>query len=197
MIIEVTARGLTPLLMNRMSDDTLENLRTKTKAPKTKAIGTTLTPRADAERKLYLAEDGPYVPGVNLMACLIEAGKSIRLDGKRQISTAKSTILPGLMTLLSTSMPLKVPGTDKAAVWEADVRAGRNPNGGEAVALCRPRFDEWEISFSIDIDEEEIGENTIRELFDKAGRRCGLGDFRPQRKGVFGQFVVECWDRKK
>jgi len=196
MIVEVECRGTSPLLMNKMDESTLEGLRTKTKRPKAANVGSTTTPREDAERKVYLSEDGPYLPGQNLMACFIAAGQYIRLDGKRQISNAKSTVLPGLMTLLTSAPLLKVPDTDKAATWEADVMQGRNPNGGEAVAICRPRFDEWCVTFSVDIDEAEIGENTIRELIDKAGRRVGLGDFRPQRKGIFGQFVVERWERQ-
>lgn len=196
MIVEVECRGTSPLLMNKMDESTLEGLRTKRKSPKAANVGGTATPREDAERKVYLSEDGPYIPGQNLMACFIAAGQYMRLDGKRQISNAKSTVLPGLMTLLTSAPLLKVPDTDKAATWEADVMQGRNPNGGEAVAICRPRFDEWSVTFSIDIDEHEIGENTIRELIDKAGRRVGLGDFRPQRKGIFGQFRVECWERQ-
>lgn len=196
MIVEVELRGTSPLLMNKMDASTLEGLRTKVKKPKTASVGGTITPREDAERKVYLSEDGPYIPGQNLMACLIAAGQHVRLDGKRQVSTAKSTVLPGLMTLLTSAPLLKVPDTDKAAVWEADVMQGRNPNGGEAVAICRPRFDEWCITVTIDIADQEVGELTIRELFDKAGRRVGLGDFRPQRKGIFGQFVVECWEQQ-
>jgi hypothetical protein len=196
MFVEVGIRGVTPLLMNRMDPNTLERLRTKDKAPKTASIGTTKTPREDAEAKVYLSEEGPYIPGTMLMACLIEGGKFVRLDGKRQVSTAKSTILPGLMSLLTSAPLLKIPDTDKAASWEADVMQGRNPNGGEAVAICRPRFDAWAFDVTIDIAETEVGENVIRELFDKAGRRCGLGDFRPQRKGIFGQFMVECWERQ-
>lgn len=194
MVIDVAIRGITPLLINKMDRDVLERLRTKQKDPKTKSIGSTLTPREDAERKLYLAEDGPYLPGTMLMSCLIGAGVFVRLDGKRQVSTTKSTVLPGLMSLMTPTLRLVVPGTDKAAPWEPDIMQGRNPGGGEAVALCRPRFDEWSFSCRIDIAVEEIGENTIRELWDKAGRRCGLGDFRPSRKGIYGQFVVECWE---
>jgi hypothetical protein len=197
MIVEVECRGLTPLLMNKMSENTLEGLRTKVKKPKTAAQGSTRTPREEAETKVYLSDDGPYIPGEMLMACFIAAGQHVRLDGKRQISNAKSTVLPGFLTLLTAGPLLKTPDTDKAAAWEADVRLGRNPNGGEAVALCRPRFDEWGFTFRIEIEESEIGENTIRELVDKAGRRCGLGDFRPQRKGIFGQFTVERWDREE
>lgn len=195
MFIEVEVRGTSPLLMNRMDPSTLEGLRTKEKKPKAANIGSTKTPREDAEMKVYLSDEGPYVPGQMLMSCFIAAGQYVRLDGKRQISNSKSTVLPGLMTLLTPGPLLKIPGTDKAATWEADVQQGRNPNGGEAVAICRPRFDLWGLTFTIDIDTHEVGENTIRELIDKAGRRCGLGDFRPQRKGIFGQFVVDRWDR--
>lgn len=196
MLVEVELRGTSPLLMNKMDESTLEGLRTKVKKPKAANVGTTTTPREDAERKVYVSEDGPYIPGQSIMACLIAAGQHVRLDGKRQISTAKSTVLPGLMTLLTSAPLLKEPDTDKAAIWEADVMQGRNPNGGEAVAICRPRFDAWCCTMLIDIAETEVGEMTIRDLFDKAGRRCGLGDFRPQRKGIFGQFVVERWERQ-
>lgn len=196
MIVEVELRGTSPLLMNKMDESTLEGLRTKVKKPKAANVGTTATPREDAERKVYVSDEGPYLPGQNVMACLIAAGQHVRLDGKRQISTAKSTVLPGLMTLLTSAPLLKEPDTDKAAEWEADVMQGRNPNGGEAVAICRPRFDSWCCTMLIDIAETEVGEMTIRELIDKAGRRVGLGDFRPQRKGIFGQFVVERWERQ-
>jgi hypothetical protein len=180
--------------MNKMAASVLEGIRTGDKKPKARRVGSTLTPREEAEGKVYMSEEGPYWPGQNIMACFIAAGQHVRLDGKRQVSTVKSTVLPGLMTLLTTAPLLKVPGTDKAAVWEADVMQGRNPNGGEAVAICRPRFDEWALTITIDIAEQEVGELTIRELIDKAGRRVGFGDFRPQRKGIFGQFVVEHWD---
>lgn len=181
--------------MNRMSESTLEGLRTRTKPPKAAKIGNVRTPREDAEEKVYTHGGTPIIPGENLMSSLIAAGSFIRLDAKRQVSTAKSTLLPGLMTLMTHVIPLALPDGDGPAVWEADVRQGRNPNGGEAVAICRPRFDAWAIAFRIDIDTNEIGENAIRDLIDKAGRRIGLGDFRPQKKGIFGQFVIEKWLR--
>jgi hypothetical protein len=193
--VRIKIRGTTPLLMNRMSESVLEGLRTKTKAPKTKQIGSTRTPREEATAKVYSHGGAPMIPGENLMSCLIAAGVFVRLDAKRQISTGKATILPGLMSLLDFVLPLTTPDSGLPAKWEADVRKGVNPNGNEAVAICRPRFDAWGFSARISIDDRTIGENTIRELWDLAGKRIGLGDFRPARKGIFGQFVVECWER--
>lgn len=181
--------------MNRMDESTLEGLRTKIKKPKAANIGNTRTPREEAAPKVHLHGDAPIIPGENLMSCLIAAGVFVRLDAKRQVSTGKATLLPGLMSLLDLVLPLYEPDTKKAAKWEPDIRLGRNPNGGEAVCLCRPRFDTWSFHARIIIEENEIGENTIRDLWDKAGKRVGLGDFRPSRKGVFGRFVVEKWER--
>jgi hypothetical protein len=138
MIVKVVCRGTSPLFMNRMSESTLESLRTKIKPPKAARVGTTRTPREEAQEKLHLYQGLPSLPAENLMACLIAAGVFLRLDAKRQISTARSTILPGLMTILDFTLPLTMPDSKESATWEADVRQGRNPNGGEAVAICRP-----------------------------------------------------------
>ena len=36
-----------------------------------------------------------------------------------------------------------------------------------------------------------------REIMDAAGKRIGLGDFRPDCKGPFGKFVVTKWKESK
>jgi hypothetical protein len=197
LLIEVTCRGTSPLLMNRMSESTLEQLRTKIKPAKAKDIGHVRTPREDCEAKVYRQDGVSIIPGENLMSCLIAAGVFVRLDAKRQVSTGKATLLPGLMSLLDFTLPVVDPDTGKPAPWEPDVRKGTNPNGNEAVCICRPRFDRWAFKVRIEVDDAQIGENTIRNMWDMAGRRIGLGDFRPARKGIFGQFVVERWNRKE
>lgn len=181
--------------MNKMPLGVLENIRTGTKAAKT-AKSAKGTQREEASTKVYETNKGlPYIPSENLFSCLVAAGQSVRLDGKRQVSTAKSTVLPSFLTLEDPYILLVDPN-GKPAKWDPDLRQGRNPNGGEAVAICRPRFDAWAFTVHCEIDTAEVGENLIRELWDKAGRRIGLGDFRPHRRGLFGQFVVENWIRE-
>jgi hypothetical protein len=191
--VTITCTGSTPLLMNRLTPETLESIRTKAK--KSKSASRPETPRDEAAPKVYQTKDGaPYLPTENLLACLIAAGQFVRLDGKRQVSTAKSTVLPAFLTLDDMYIPLLDAPAGKVPAWEVDVRPGRNPNGGEAVCLCRPRFDKWcfTVQASVDLDEVEL--RIVRELFDIAGKRIGLGDFRPQRKGMFGRFQVVRWD---
>lgn len=186
--VAVTCKGITPLLMNRVSDEELMNIRNKVKPPKG---APRKTPREECVGKVYSDQDGkPYLPVKMIYSCLVGAGQHVRLDGKRQISTAKSTMLPQFLTIQDSVLALDTP-----APWEVDLQQGRNPNGGELVVLCRPRFDVWAFTVNIEIDALEISETQIRNLFDIAGKRCGLGDFRPNRKGVYGQFIVEKWQK--
>lgn len=183
--INIEFEGQTPLLMNRLTPEELETLRTKER----KKFTAPKDPRETANKKVYQTEDGaPYLPVENLMSCLIHAGCYIKLDGKRQMSTAKSTLLPGFLAIEDHMIKLDAPNG-----WEVDMRQGRNPNGGEAVCIVRPRFNTWKFKCSMMVDDQSISLQTIRELIDKAGSLIGLGDFRPSKKGVFGKFKVTGW----
>ena len=61
----------------------------------------------------------------------------------------------------------------------------------------RAMFNDWELSFSLTLDTEVITPKMLRQIVDIAGKRIGLGDFRPQTKGQFGRFVVTDWKELK
>ena len=186
--LKVTLRGVSPLLMNKIDEATLLNLR-RPGGKRAKTAERPELPRDEAATKVYITRDGhPYLPTENMLACLIAAGQFVRLDGKRQVSTAKSTTLPAFLSLDDELLLLK--GEHQ---WETDIRPGRNPNGGEMVCLVRPRFDAWEFDVNCTVDLDEISMALVRQLFDTAGKRIGLGDFRPSRKGPFGKFSVIGW----
>lgn len=184
--ISVRLAGLSPLLMNAMSREQLLAIRDKVKPAKNASKPTV---RQEADAKIHRMPNGePHIPVHMLLSCLIAAGQFVRLDGKRQISTAKSTVLPGLVSIEDTWLPVK------PAKWEVDIAQGRNPNGGEAVCIVRPRFDAWALDLTLSVDQSQVSLATIRELVALAGSRIGLGDFRPQRKGSFGRFTIDRWE---
>jgi hypothetical protein len=190
--VECRLTGTSPVLFNAMARDILLGLITKEKAAKTAERPDV---REIAASKLHLLPDGrPCTPPRMLYACLIAAGQFVRLDGKRQVSSATSTTLPGLLTLNAFEIPLLQPGSEESAVWEVDVQQGRNPNGGEAVGIVRPCFYKWELNVEFAIDRKVFPVEAARGLVELAGRRCGIGDFRPNRKGVFGQFCITRWE---
>lgn len=196
----ITLKGTSPIMPNRMSPEEVLGLRDKTNKKGKSAPRLTL--EEEASRKLHRDGDGnPCLPKHLVMATLINAGVFIRLDQKRQLSTKESSMLPGLLTLEGESYPLLKPGAGEESVWgfapwRYEVRQGRNPNGGEAVCLVRPLFEEWGIHFTAILDTDELAEDTFLRLFQLAGRRIGFCDYRPQRKGVFGMFAVTRWERR-
>lgn len=190
--IKVVCEGSSPLLVNAMSQDKLLDIWFKKKSPKT---ATRRQPKEEAESKLHIMQDGrPHIPAKCFYACLVNAGQFVRLDGKRQISTQTKTILPSMMALIDIELPLIVPGSeDKSAEWQTDIQQGRNPNGGEAVCIIRPRFDQWEFRFTVEVDQSLMSIPMARDLIDIAGRRVGLLEFSPRHKGTFGCFKVTEW----
>ena len=54
-------------------------------------------------------------------------------------------------------------------------------------------FDDWQLSFGLEVDEEVITAKLVRDILDVSGKRIGLGDFRPSCKGPYGKFVITSW----
>ena len=82
------------------------------------------------------------------------------------------------------------PGTDK---YEVDRRAVVNPSTGGRIVRTRPKLTTWQVQFALEYDDTLLSEKEVREILDNAGRRVGLLDFRPERKGPFGRFMVTAW----
>ena len=192
---EVTFEGISPLLMHRFSEAKLEQIRTKKKPAK---MASSLEPREEAQEYLYELKKGVYfIPAENFLSCSIEAGRHVRLEGKKMISTKNDTQLFAFFELEGGELILQHPNKKKKLSWEVDRRRAVNPNDGNPVCAIRPRFDNWSFTaiFVVDLDEIDIAK--IRELLDKAGRRVGIGSFRPQKKGPYGRFQVKCWKEKE
>lgn len=194
-----TIKGLSPgLLQNKMGINELMSLRDKTRKVSKHASRPSLEDEAAMHVHLN-ADKQACIPKSMLMSCLIGAGKFIRLDQKRQLSTKDSSLLPGFLVLEGENYPLLMPGSKDESkwgfsTWKHDIQQGRNPNGGEAVCIVRPLFEKWGISLTLLADLEQLPEDTYLKLFEYAGRRVGLGDFRPARKGTFGMFTLTRWE---
>jgi hypothetical protein len=187
MIIDIVIEGITPVIFDRFYDALLVG-----RDSGTTNRGTELTPLEQAKSKLYLdAEEKPYVPNTYIFACIIAAGRFIKV-GKRQLSTRDETIIPSFLSLIGTQYPI-----ESRSGWRVDGRGVVNPTTGGRVMCYRPMFDDWRLSFSVDLDEREGKPAIVRELVDRAGRAVGIGVMRPSRKGPYGQFKVIHWVEKR
>ena len=184
MLVNVKIQGVTPLLMNRFHEES--QLKVSNGSSLT-TLGSKGTPRQQAEKKVYADEKGNlYIPGPNLFAAIIAAGKYHKA-GKSKVTTTKSSLIPAGLAIQEIFLPL---GTKK---FEVDSRSVVIPATGGRVMCHRPRLDNWGLSFTLDIDTDVFSPALVRQLVDDTGKKVGLGDYRPDRKGPFGKFVVAEW----
>lgn len=169
--ITVTIRGLSPLLMHRFPLQAVEALQK-------------LPPDKQAEEAAYRTGDGGLmIPGVNIQRALVSAAAFSK--GKGRASLQKQ-VAAGLFILeAECSLGTKTYAIDSRPVVIAATK-GR-------IVRHRPRIDTWATKFTIDYDPVLLSEKEVRTIVDDAGTRVGLLDFRPERKGPFGRFMVTEW----
>ncbi len=56
------------------------------------------------------------------------------------------------------------------------------------ILRTRAKFDNWDCTFIVDVDEELVDKEQLLTWLDIAGRRIGLGDWRPEKSGHYGRF---------
>lgn len=190
--VKVFCRGVSPLLMDRMTEETLESLDTGVR----QQISKDRPAQEKAAEKIYRDQKGRIaLPAEMLFSALVGAGRNVKL-GKKAVSTAMSTTLPDLMSIQDAYLPLQnIPANangEEKNFWVVDLRRGVGYNGKTptAVAITRPKFPEWEFTVTVEYDEKKVRDDTIKTLFENAGSTQGLGSFRPNKKGMFGRFTV-------
>ncbi|MEK7509679.1 MAG: hypothetical protein AAB605_03125 [Patescibacteria group bacterium] len=185
--IHITLTGVSPILMNPMTEEILDQLWAPSGGRKAKVE---ITPKQAAEAKIIRHTDGKIgIPAEYLLAALVTAGKFVKYDPRKNMSTSDSSLVPAFIFLEDMFYPFKKQKTP----WAVDKRRGVLNNAGKSVAVCivRPRFDEWE--FDVTASFADIDASKVRQLFEYAGKVAGLCDFRPSCRGPFGRFTITKW----
>ncbi|MDD5486818.1 MAG: hypothetical protein PHW65_04625 [Dehalococcoidales bacterium] len=194
--VRIHCVGISPLMMDKMSDETLEGLATGVRPPEVKDRPA----EEKASVKIYRDDDGKIaLPAEMLMGALVFAGQKVK-NGRKNISTAKTTTLFELMQLNNVWLPLtNGQPMNEDLPWVVDKRKGIGTQARTPTAVCiiRPKFLHWEFDCEIQYDEKKVNGDVVRQLFNVAGSSEGLGSFRPNKKGPFGRFNVTKWDEEK
>lgn len=189
MDIEITIQGTTALICNKFYDEAAQGATSGTRLM---AVGDKGSPLEQATKKLYTGLDGSVIiPQPNVFACIIDGGK-FHKAGKSKVTTLKSSMIPACLEISGTENGAEIP-IQHVDPWRVDTRAVRIPSTGGRILAHRPMFDDWMLTFFAELDTEMMSANTFRAIVDDAGKRIGLGDYRPACKGPFGKFVVKRW----
>lgn len=170
--VQVSLKGESPLLMNAFPMVPVEAMNKK-------------TPEEQAEVGAYRNPDTQelYIPGVNIQRALISAANYSKGKGRSTLARQAAACL--LVTPERVSLGTKKYAIDSRPVVIAATK-GR-------IVRHRPRLDAWEISFKLEFDPDLLKETEVRRIVDDMGKRVGLLDFRPEKKGPFGRCYVTNW----
>jgi len=171
--IEVEITGVKPLLMHRFEGDAPETPKAKKKSETQK--------ENKVEDTLYTDDDGKlYQPAEHIRQSMINAGKAFKKGKSNQ-----SKIVASFVEI----EPEAIPHVNQT--WTTDRRAVVIPSTRGRVMRNRGRLDEWKLEFIIKIlDTDEIAPDGIQDILEHAGKYNGIGDYRPEKKGMFGRFNV-------
>lgn len=175
----VTIEGVTPLLMHKMS---VAGLSKKPRSAETDYSG-------EWKKTAYLNERGHLVcPSACIESMLINASKGRKI-GKHVESKfmAQITVQEFEPTIHVNGNPITL---DMVAEnnW-IDVRSVVIKRDRVARSrICIPTG--WELRFNIVVKTTMISAEELKDLLETAGELVGLMDYRPEKKGKFGQFEV-------
>jgi len=171
--IKVSVKGTTPLLMHRFPMDGAD-------APGKKRTGVP-DYQQEGEKALYKDESGTiYQPASHFEGALKEAGKSFKVAGKRGATYSK--LVASTVQVMPDTIPHKI--TD----YHIDAR----PVVIQRARIIRywPMFDEWELDFTLQLLDDQLPVEIVKEVLDHAGLYVGVDDYMPGRGGKFGKFMV-------
>ena len=172
--IQVTIKGIQPgLLMHRFPMDGADESSKQTTGKPDYS--------KEAEISLYKDESGViYQPASHIEGALKEASKTLKIPGKRGASYAK------LVGSCVSVYPDAIPHIETK--YEIDARPVVIQKA--RVIRYRPLFKDWELSFIIEIADDQLPTDVVKRALDHAGLYVGIGDFRPGKGGKFGKFMV-------
>jgi len=172
-----------PRLVNKLDPLCKEFAKVKGKRKKTDADDEHLL-HLQFLASMYLNKDGsPVMPADNIRACLIGGGKKQK-DGK--------LVAEAIWIVENPEIQYEGP-RDAEDMWQDErfpfikqVRIGQS-----RVMSARCWFQEWSIDVDVEFEDELLNSDTLDHIFEMAGRRVGLGDWRPEKYGQYGTFNAE------
>lgn len=170
--VSVKIKGTSPLLMHRFPIEQVEGIEKKTK-------------EEQAEYSSYRMDNkNLYIPAICIQRALISSATYSKGKGRSSLQRSAAACIsvdPQYLDLGITE-------------YKVDSRAVVVPATKGRIVRHRPRIDEWSVDFELTYDQTLLKESEVKKILDDCGLRVGLLDFRPEKKGPFGKFIVTRFD---
>lgn len=165
----VQIKGSSALLMHRFPLEPIESIEKK-------------SPAEQAEISAYRDPSTKQlcIPAVAFQRALVAGAAYSKGKGR-------STLAKQVAACVIVTPEYALLGVDTYAI---DSRAVVVPATKGRVVRHRPRIEAWEVNFDVEFDDVLLNENDLHKIITNTGSRVGLLDFRPEKKGPFGRFLL-------
>lgn len=191
MYYDVTIKGIRPIIMHNGAAglDTRSPANIE-KAEIARKRGSNRTAADDArlyelecQSSLYLDASGsPTLPAAMLRSAIETGARKL----KQGPQVREGLIIDAVYEFgYDRNMGSTVEDLGKTAQFTVGVVVQRS-----RILRTRAKFDDWTVRFSVECDDELVDQEQLATWLDIAGRRIGLGDWRPEKSGDYGRFEV-------
>ena len=164
--IKVKVKGVSDLLMNKFG------VEEKTSSSRAKKV---YVPKEEAEKKAYRDKDGKlFLPSSHFKASMIKSATDYKMQGKKSY---KEYVKAGIFITPNEI----VLDQQKYEIFACPVVIQR-----ARVMSWRPQFKEWSCEFILELADDMLNSDVIKEILESAGKYKAVGDFRPEH----GRFEV-------
>lgn len=189
--IKITLVGQSPLIMHKFSEKSKKMIADKQQG-KAKDKRKAKDPKAEFEAAIYYLGGKKKNARKHRYGFPASAFKQCAVSAARYVDGVKMTYLKGAFHILGSDVdPSLVEILVKKApqMREDTVRIG---GFGAKVAdlRYRPEFIDWKAELRIQYNVAAITPQQIAHLLNVGGFSIGVGDWRPEKEGVFGRFNV-------
>ena len=175
-MIEVNIVGATSLLMEAQDKFAAENIQRK--KDKKVTIEDKRTDEQKFEDKKWLSEGKPGIPAIAFHKGMIAVAPYIEgLDMKR---------VRGSIRVMGDIIPISF----KKEL--TNIKFGKDSGMTKAPRkIVRPEYTDWSCKLKIVYNSTNISAEQVVNLLNWAGFQVGVGGFRPEHSGSFGQYEVK------
>lgn len=181
--VVIKIQGVSPLLVNKFQDSAAQPKVSKKGHSKDRG-----TPREQAEKTAYYDEDTKllWIPSVWLKGSVTNVSSDYKLRNSRKNT---KSVIGGCFRPIDE----KIFFEEKYKLKDIEIDSRPVVIQRARVMKHRTRIEKWNLVFSFEIEEDIIPVEDVHEMVVDAGRRSGIGDYRPSKGGPFGRFQVIEW----
>lgn len=176
--IEIKVKGVTPLLMEKMDEEVVEKYNKK-KAGKSVEKKHSELEEDKVEDKIHYDEKGNVVfPSAGFYKGMIEVAPYI--DTIKYKKTVRGSI-----RMMEGLIPITFKKKKTNTTWGRTSGISKAPR-----KIVRPEFEDWSCTLKIRYNTKQITAEQIVNLVNLAGFHMGVGGWRPEKEGMYGQYEV-------